>query len=479
MAFEVIDIDDASRRVVLATEEGHTADLKAIDVTPAKLTRTLSAFANAEGGELFIGIDENKATSTRTWRGFADIEAANGHVQALESTFPLGQFVDYQFLRLEASPDSGLVLKVSVLKTRDVRVTTDGSVFVRRGAQNLPVSGESLTRLEYLKGIASFETHPVDVPVSLVSESLTVTEFLMAVVPAVDSVGPWLEKQLLVRDGKPTVTALLVFADEPQVALPKQSAVKVYRYATSDALGTRDNLQGQPITIEGPAYDVIHEAVRTAVDIVQAIRVLGSTGFEEVTYPEITLHEIITNAVLHRDYSIADDIHLRIFDNRVEVESPGGLPAHLTAENILTQRFSRNGNLVRWLNKFPDPPNKDVGEGLRAAFDAMRKLKLKAPEVEDKTSSVLVRIRHERLASPEEIITEYLKSNDEITNSIVRQLTGIGSENHVKRIFQKMIRAGELERIPERPLQFSAYRLPTNSPIDERGEQLELREPDE
>lgn len=178
----------------------------------------------------------------------------------------------------------------------------------------------------------------------------------------------------------------------------------------------------------------------------------------------MTLHEIITNAVLHRDYSIADDIHVRIFDNRVEVESPGGLPAHITPENILDQRYSRNGNIVRWINKFPDPPNKDVGEGLNTAFGAMNDLKLKPPTIKDQKSSVLVLIRHERLASPEEIITEYLQTHDEITNMTVRQLTGIGSENHVKRIFQRMIKAGALESIPGRALTKYGYRLPTAGP---------------
>ena len=184
-----------------------------------------------------------------------------------------------------------------------------------------PGLGEALKRLEYLKGVSSFETQTVDVPVDLVSESLIVTAFVMDVVPTVDAVEPWLRKQLLVRDGKPTVAALLLFSDEPQVALPKQSAVKIYRYATTDAEGTRATLIGQPITIEGAAYDVIKESVRTAVDTVQGIRILGASGLEEISYPQVTLHEIITNAVLHRDYSIADDIHVRIFDNRVEVRA--------------------------------------------------------------------------------------------------------------------------------------------------------------
>lgn len=116
---------------------------------------------------------------------------------------------------------------------------------------------------------------------------------------------------------------------------------------------------------------------------------------------------------------------------------------------------------MRWISKFPDPPNKDVGEGLNTAFKAMRDLQLKSPDVEDKTNSVLVRIRHERLASPEEIITENLASHDEITNTTVRELTGIGSENQVKTIFKNMIKSGALERIPGRSQRYAAYRLPT------------------
>ncbi len=70
MAFEITDVDDASAQVVLTTFESYTADLKAIEVQPSKLTRSLSAFCNADGGELYIGVDEDKKAKTRTWRGF-------------------------------------------------------------------------------------------------------------------------------------------------------------------------------------------------------------------------------------------------------------------------------------------------------------------------------------------------------------------------------------------------------------------------
>ena len=318
-----------------------------------------------------------------------------------------------------------------------------------------------MKRLEYSKGIRSFETHPVDAPLDYVTNSEAIIKFMLDVVPSAEP-EQWLRKQLLIRDDKPTVASILLFADEPQAALPKQSTVKIYRYATTDAVGTRAMLQGQPVTIEGNAYDAIHGAVETTVKTVEGIRMMGPGGMEPVNYPEVTLHEIMTNAVLHRDYSVADDIHVRVFDNRIEVQSPGVLPAHITTINILEERFARNGAVVRWINKFPNPPNKDVGEGLRTAFDAMRSLKLKPPQITQTSSAVIVSIRHERLASPEEMILEYLQTNSEISNSIVRDLTGIGSENKVKRTFQRMIKAGELESIPGRSQRAAAYRLPTD-----------------
>lgn len=176
----------------------------------------------------------------------------------------------------------------------------------------------------------------------------------------------------------------------------------------------------------------------------------GPKGLEQIHYPAEALHEILTNALLHRDYSIASDVHVRIFDNRIEIESPGRLPGHVTRENILQEQFARNGSIVRLINKFPDPPNKDVGEGLNTAFNAMSSLRLKPPIVDETESSVIVRIRHEALASPEESVTEYLENHEEIVNRIGREITGIKSENSMKGIFYRMRDRGLIERVPGR-----------------------------
>ena len=116
---------------------------------------------------------------------------------------------------------------------------------------------------------------------------------------------------------------------------------------------------------------------------------------------------------------------------------------------------------MRIINKFSDPPNKDVGEGLNTAFEAMRTLKLKDPVISQTSSSVLVKIRHERLASPEEGILQYLERNDQITNSIARELTGIGSENKVKEAFYRLRDRGRIERVPGLGGPASAWELPS------------------
>lgn len=284
---------------------------------------------------------------------------------------------------------------------------------------------------------------------STIENSIVILDFLLGVVPTAEP-EPWLRKQRLIIDQNPTVAGVLLFAEEPQALLPKRTAIKLFRYKTTDAIPNREHLAFDPITIEGCAYRLIYDAVAKTQDIVEDLKRLGAAGLLEVQYPAETLHEIITNAVLHRDYSIAADIQIRIFDNRIEVESPGRLVGHVTTDNILHTQYARNQRVVRLINKFPNPPNKDVGEGLNTAFDAMRKLRLRDPIIIEGTSSLTVTIPHQRLASPEELVMEVLNSKPEITNREARELCGVRSENSMKGIFKRLEARGLIEQVPNR-----------------------------
>lgn len=431
--------EEESARIV-ALKEGHFLDLKSIDVSPAKLSRTISAFANADGGEVYIGIEDDP----RSWRGFEDVESFNGHIQAFENIFPLGHGFDYVFLKCEAR--QGVVLKVEVQKAHDVVSASDRKVYLRRSAQNLPQDDvPSLERLKRNKGLTSFETELINSSIDILTDSDVVAGFMSQVLPMTDG-ARWLKKQQLLRDEKPTVAGALLFADEPQALLPKRSGIKIYRYMTREE-GERSVLAFDPITVEGCAYDLIKNAVNKTVQQIEKINIMTPGGLAHAKYPREALHEIVTNAVLHRDYSIPDDVHIRIFDNRVEVQSPGLLPAHITPENILEERFSRNGIIVRLINKFPDPPNKDVGEGLNTAFEAMKTVRLVEPEIKQQGMNVIVTLKHESLASPEQLIMEFLENNDFISNKQAREITNIGSENAMKHTLRRMTDAGMIKVI--------------------------------
>src|SRR5436305_10018997 len=98
----VADVSTQQRDLILALPEGHFHDLKSKDIAPGKLTKTISGFANAAGGELYVGVDERLGpggAKIRSWRGFVDPEEANGHLQAFEQVSPLGTYVRPTFLR--------------------------------------------------------------------------------------------------------------------------------------------------------------------------------------------------------------------------------------------------------------------------------------------------------------------------------------------------------------------------------------------
>lgn len=460
MPIDTIAVDDYQVARILSVSEGHFQDKKAKEISPGKLTKTLSGFANGDGGELYVGIDENDGDFT--WNGFADEEAANGHLQIFEELFPLGDGFKYEFL--SSGPHVGLVLHVIVLRSAVIRRASDGVVYLRRSAQSLPLkTDEQIRRLERDKGITTFEGETINTPLGFITNSETTITFMLTAFPQ-NEPERWMRMQRVIISDKPTVAGLLLYSDLPQADLPKRSSVKLYRYKTSDTEGRRETLDGQPTTIEGPLHTQIKDAVRLTTELVESVGKLGDTGLTPISYPPETLHEIITNALIHRDYGLADDVHIRVFDNRIEVESPGRLAGHVSPDNILDERFARNGNIVRLINKFPDAPNKDVGEGMNTAFDAMKKLQLKNPIITELDHSVLVNIKHEKLASPEQMIMEYLDFHPEITNRVVRELSGIGSENKVKNIFNRLMKSGQIERVPEKKGNLSAYRRVTVDP---------------
>jgi ATP-dependent DNA helicase RecG len=317
-------------------------------------------------------------------------------------------------------------------------------------AQTLPVTDpEKIMGLTFAKGAKSFEDQVIkDVRIETVVDSRQISFFLNDYSPKTDPIDFAVNQYLVdVLSWEPKASGILLFADEPSAIMPKQCAIKIARYVTREDEPERDQLR-DVVSIEGSLYEQIHAAYEKISEIMSSISIWTLEGLNRAAYPPETIWEILVNAVIHRDYSISDNIHIHMFDNRIEILSPGKLPGFVTVHNILDARYSRNPRLVRTLSRYKNPPNKDMGEGLNTAFQKMKEFKLKNPEIYEEGNYVKAVIPHTPLASPEDAIIEFLQHNTTIRNAQARDLTGIRSENQVKNVFYKLRDDGLIERVP-------------------------------
>lgn len=449
------EADDLSKR-----EESHFFDRKSFLVKGAKVQKVAVAFANADGGEFVIGIADEKeeADPSKRWKGASKIEDLNSHLQAVFEVTP-SLDLKYEILKCEDKP--GYTLRVLIEKSSEVHKTADGTVYQRHGAQSLPIKDpQKITQLSFAKGANSFEDQIVkDVPAEQIAESQELIAFLNDYSPKTDPLEFCINQNLLdYKTWETKVAAALLFHPFPSAVVPRKCAVKITRYETKEDDPERDHLADQ-VTIEGALYPLINDTVSAVEKIMSSVKVWTSDGLKNLNYPPEAIWEVIVNALIHRDYSISDDIQILIYNNRIEILSPGRLPGYVTVENILDARYARNSKIVRTLNRYKEAPNKDLGEGLNTTFQKMKEWGLRSPEIMEDKNYVKVVLPHIPLAAPTEAILKFLASNERITNQQARDITGIKSENLVKVEFYKLRDEGLLERVPGLKGPKSAWQL--------------------
>lgn len=466
-------IEPLDALTLVEREESHFWDHKSARSSGSVFQKIGTALANSDGGEFIAGIeDRTVGVGLDRWRGYNSIEAATPVLDALarDVTPPIPYSVE--FVTINGHEELGITVLVQVRKSESVHCTADGKVYVRRSASTVTITGQAITDLSLSKGSRSYEDQLlVDYTADDLELENELIFFLHSYSPSTSPRDFVRKQRLIERDsGQAKVASAILYAESPPAIAPKRCSVKIARYNTRDENPRREHLVGVPLTIDGPIRVVIEETLRQVTEIFESVSVLKPDGtMAPVSYPPEALKEIIVNAVIHRDYNISDDILVSVLNNRVEVRSPGALPGHMTLNNLLKERFSRNPTIVRLLNKYPNPPNKDIGEGLRTVIEKMAEAKLKAPKFRIEGGYFVAELGHAPLARPQEIVMEYLASHAEVTNSIGRSLTGITSENAMKDVFYSLRDAGKIERVPGKAGSRSAWRLVGNIEDDARS----------
>lgn len=369
---------------LLALPEDQWFDRKSNRISPRELADWLVGFANAEGGIIVLGL----------WGGKVEgVDRAGGRLPgwqqaALDFTVPT---VPCRMRLVECvndieDPDHLLVIEV---ETSDkVHSNRKDEVYLRVGDENRRLTFAQRQELLYDKGQAAFETTVVD---GAQLDDLD-EELLGSYAEAVNHPDPERllgARGLLRRKGELTLAAVLLFARHPQVWFPETS-VRVLRYrGTQRGSGARQQILDD-IRIDGPIPAQLTQARQEIFARLPTRQALTAAGrFERVgLIPQDAWLEGLVNAVVHRSYSISGDhIRIEVFDDRVEIESPGRFPGIAdTRDPLRVIRFARNPRIARVCADLRF--GQELGEGIRRMFEEMRLAGLADPDYRQTSGSV-------------------------------------------------------------------------------------------
>ena len=465
---------------LLAAQESRTLDFKRISGKQGRMYEAICAFANTEGGLLVMGIGDAKAMKSgdkpqsRLFGIEENLEGFDNFRTELLTRFTPA-ITKLHWIRVPCTLNTGQpghVVMLRVEKSDQVHTIVGDGTWTRLDASSRQMSAAEIADLAYQRGVKSAETLPMPVALDLLDSdvwrSYCATRGLADADLAVRL--PRLGLAVQGVEGlQPLLAALLLFADEPGALLAGQGMradIRVFHYQGKAVLrGEVPNLLLPPKTISGPAVEQIAKAQAYVLDrVAQGLTMEGSGFKTRYSFPERVIKEAITNAVVHRDYRLNRDIHIRIFDDRVEVESPGRLPGSLTPATVdKAGSMPRNSLLARHLREFPNPPNVDAGEGVPMMFAQMAQANLYEPlyreQLDAAVPTLLVTLLNEERPPLWVPVSDWIDRNGPIANGRLREISGLDTLAASKQLRQ-WVAQGVLVALPAASRQQASYTKP-------------------
>ena len=434
-------------------------DIRNADALAAEMV----AFSNSEGGRILIGVTD-----------------AGGLAGVLrENVGRINQLISNAASQHVRSPISPMTENVAVGKGRIVIVVTvpkgidkpyfdrNGVIWLKSGSDKRRVnSKEELRRLFQM----SNQFHADGLPVQAGPETLDKlrfrdflkTVYKLDIPDAPEDLRKLLQNMnLALEDGRLNLAGTLLFAEWPEWIVP-QFIVKAVRYPGSE-IHVTEYIDTEDFS--GPLQKVFDDAlafVLRNLHKIQAGRGVNAPGVPEIL-PQV-FEELLVNALVHRDYLVSAPIRLFVFDNRVDIVSPGHLPNSLTVEKIKTgNSIIRNPILVSYIAKGL-LPYRGLGSGIKRALDAWPEIDF----IDDRDGCLFTATVHRKAAkssvnaegspksspksSPissvktEDRILDLIRQDDAVTTERLGEILDISKRAVLKQI-GKLKHQGRLRRI--------------------------------
>lgn len=376
------------------TPENLYFDRKRAKISMQDLANEIASFANANGGVVAVGVTDNGVIEGFNSYGINKLNECQKVVTNYLNPAPVYECEMVDVKNSKGEDDKILLFHIEPVMNYIVRNNKD-EVYHRQGDSSIKLSSNQIRSLEYDKKERDFEVEllldssindidydMVDIYKKKLDTDLSAEEILKARGFLKEKNGEW----------HLTKAGMLLFGKNPTVYLPS-ARVRVLKYeGINFQVGTEMNIVKDK-TFDSCLYKIIEQARDFINSQLREFTHLNKEGiFETVPeYPEFAWYEGLVNAVTHRDYSNSGEhITIKLFDDRLEISSPGKLGGFVTLDTMKTKRYSRNPQIARVLSELGIV--RELNEGVKRIYSEMQSFFLKDPiyTEPDKNSVLLV-----------------------------------------------------------------------------------------
>jgi len=330
------------------------------------LAHEIIAFSNSSGGIIIFGI--NDKTGELNGLSFGEIQQINQQIVniASQKVYPPVYLTTES---IKVKENQLLVVSIEEGLSKPYK-DSNGTIYVKNGSDKRKVtSNDEIARLLGSRNLLADETEVFDSSIKDLDTWLFSEYFKKEFGTGYEDKGLTLEQALIakkvLRNSHLTLAGLLFFGKEPQ-ALRPAFTIKAVMFAGND-IG-ESNYRSKPEDLSGPVPELFKQGmlyVKSCIKYLQNGQGFNSRGVPEVSI--IALEEVLQNALIHRDYFKNSPVRLLVFDNRIEIISPGKLPNSLTVEEVkYGNPVIRNNQIALFASR--TLPYSGLGSGLRRAF---------------------------------------------------------------------------------------------------------------
>ena len=385
------------------TTEYQVFERKSAKIDAKALAVSLIAFANADGGTVAIGVEDDGELT--------GVDGAQKHLNDL-----LRAGLDYcepsllttqEYMEvIDSKGRKNHIVLMRVSPSMKVHANQADEVYYRVGDKSKKMNFAQRTHLMYAKGEKYFENAPVhdakmdDLDMGLVDDYTKRLNYNKGAESFIRENGFVTKIEDFHGQTRTYLTsaAILLFAKNPQRFFPR-ARVRIIRYEGTEAKVGREMNVIKDVSFEGAIRDLTRQVLDYVRTQVKEHTYLGADGFfkTDEQYPEFCWTEVCVNAICHRDYSImGTDIQVKIFDDHITVDSPGILPGLVRPNNIRHTHFSRNPKIAYYMHAYELV--KEFGEGVDRMYREMAAVGSPAPEIKQEDFMVYATIREKNMA---------------------------------------------------------------------------------